>query len=66
MQPCHSHAINADRLQRELGSPSSCALQSEAFAMADRVVIMSRGHIAQIGKPRDIYRTPENSLLLNL
>ena len=28
--------------------------------MADRVVIMSRGHIAQIGMPRDIYRAPEN------
>ena len=28
--------------------------------MADRVVIMSRGHIAQIGMPKDIYRAPEN------
>ncbi len=34
--------------------------QSEAFAMADRVVIMSRGHISQIGSPKDIYRAPAN------
>jgi len=32
--------------------------QSEAFAMADRVVIMSEGHIEQSGPPRDIYRNP--------
>ena len=28
--------------------------------MADRVVIMSKGEIAQIGSARDIYRTPAN------
>ena len=28
--------------------------------MADRVVIMSRGEIAQVGAPRDIYRAPAN------
>ena len=32
--------------------------QSEAFSMADRVVIMSRGVIEQIGTPQEIYRTP--------
>ena len=32
--------------------------QSEAFSMADRVVIMSRGKIEQIGTPREIYNTP--------
>jgi spermidine/putrescine transport system ATP-binding protein len=34
--------------------------QSEAFAMADRVVIMSEGRIQQIGAPQDIYRKPAN------
>jgi spermidine/putrescine transport system ATP-binding protein len=50
------------RLQRELGITFVYVThsQSEAFAMADRVVIMSKGHIAQIGKPRDIYREPAN------
>jgi spermidine/putrescine transport system ATP-binding protein len=32
--------------------------QSEAFSMADRVVIMSRGRIEQIGTPQQIYRSP--------
>ena len=50
------------RLQRELGITFVYVThsQSEAFAMADRVVIMTRGHIAQIGMPKDIYRAPEN------
>ncbi|MEM7316531.1 MAG: ABC transporter ATP-binding protein, partial [Planctomycetota bacterium] len=50
------------RLQRELGITFVYVThsQSEAFAMADRVVIMSRGKIAQTGAPRDIYRAPVN------
>ena len=50
------------RLQRELGITFVYVThsQSEAFAMADRVVIMSQGKIAQIGAPRDIYRAPAN------
>ncbi|MEL7275886.1 MAG: ABC transporter ATP-binding protein [Pseudomonadota bacterium] len=48
------------RLQRELGITFVYVThsQSEAFAMADRVVIMSRGEIAQIGTPREVYRAP--------
>ncbi|CDF81571.1 Spermidine/putrescine import ATP-binding protein PotA [Pseudomonas knackmussii B13] len=34
--------------------------QSEAFAMADRVVIMSRGRIEQIGTPQEVFREPRN------
>ncbi len=32
--------------------------QSEAFAMADRVVIMNEGEIQQVGSPMDVYRAP--------
>ena len=32
--------------------------QSEAFAMADRVVIMNEGEIQQVGTPMDVYRAP--------
>jgi spermidine/putrescine transport system ATP-binding protein len=32
--------------------------QSEAFAMANRIVIMNNGKIEQIGTPREIYRAP--------
>lgn len=33
---------------------------SEAFAMADRVVVMDRGQIQQVGSPQNIYRAPRN------
>ena len=50
------------RLQKELGITFVYVThsQSEAFAMADRVVIMSQGEIAQVGSPKDIYRAPAN------
>lgn len=53
------------RLQRELGITFVYVThsQSEAFAMADRVVIMSNGEIAQVGLPRDIYREPANQFV---
>src|SRR5579871_1516368 len=34
--------------------------QSEAMALSDRVVVMDRGRIQQIGAPEDIYRYPAN------
>ena len=48
------------RLQRELGITFVYVThsQSEAFAMADRVVIMSNGLVEQVGAPREIYRAP--------
>ena len=48
------------KLQRELGITFVYVAhsQSEAFAMADRVVIMSKGEIAQVGTPREVYRAP--------
>jgi spermidine/putrescine transport system ATP-binding protein len=47
-------------LQRETGITFVYVThsQSEAFSMADRVVIMSRGKIEQIGSPQEIYRAP--------
>jgi spermidine/putrescine transport system ATP-binding protein len=50
------------QLQRQLGI-TFCYVthsQSEAFAMADRVVIMSEGRLQQVGRPREIYRAPAN------
>lgn len=48
------------RLQKELGITFVYVThsQSEAFAMADRVVIMSDGVIEQVGDAREIYRAP--------
>lgn len=48
------------QLQAELGITFFYVThsQSEAFAMADRVVIMNDGKIAQAGTPREVYRAP--------
>ena len=53
------------RLQRELNITFVYVThsQSEAFAMADRVVIMANGRIKQIGTPREIYRAPKNRFI---
>jgi ABC-type Fe3+/spermidine/putrescine transport system ATPase subunit len=32
--------------------------QEEALAMADRIVVMNRGKVEQIGPPADIYTRP--------
>ncbi len=34
--------------------------QSEALSMSDRIAVMSKGQIEQIGAPRDIYRHPQS------
>jgi putative spermidine/putrescine transport system ATP-binding protein len=34
--------------------------QAEAMALGDRIVVMRKGAIAQVGAPRDIYFTPAN------
>ncbi len=37
--------------------------QEEALAMSDRVVVMDRGAIQQIGTPEDIYNEPKNAFV---
>ncbi len=37
--------------------------QTEAMTMADRIVVMSKGHIQQIGTPREIYNNPANKFV---
>lgn len=37
--------------------------QSEAFSLADRVVVMADGLIQQAGAPRDVYRAPVNAFV---
>lgn len=53
------------RLHRELGITFVYVThnQSEALAMADRVVVMNDGQIQQVGTPHDVYRTPQNRFI---
>jgi len=37
--------------------------QSEALSMSDRIAVMSRGQIRQIGSPTDIYDRPQNQFV---
>ena len=48
------------RLHREIGATFVYVThdQAEAMALADRIVVMDRGRIEQIGEPQQIYREP--------
>ncbi|MBT3240154.1 MAG: ABC transporter ATP-binding protein [Chloroflexi bacterium] len=39
--------------------------QEEAFALADKIIIMDRGNIIQIGSPNQIYRQPASVFVAN-
>ena len=60
----HMQAV-LTQLQKELGITFVYVThsQSEAFAMADRVVILEDGKVAQVGTPRDIYRAPKTKFV---
>ncbi|HEX5326358.1 MAG TPA: ABC transporter ATP-binding protein [Acetobacteraceae bacterium] len=49
------------QLQQQLGITTIFVThdQEEALTMSDRVVVMNRGRIEQIGQPGDIYRAPQ-------
>jgi putative spermidine/putrescine transport system ATP-binding protein len=51
-----------NRLLRALGITTIYVThdQAEAMELGDRVVVMQKGKIAQIGSPRDIYFTPQS------
>ena len=54
--------IEIDALLRGLGITTVYVThdQAEAMALGDRIVVMSRGRVAQIGRPREIYFAPAN------
>jgi iron(III) transport system ATP-binding protein len=55
------------RLQQEVGITSIYVThdQSEALVMSDRVVVMNKGVIQQIGDPHTIYTRPANAFVAN-
>jgi putative spermidine/putrescine transport system ATP-binding protein len=53
--------IEVKRLQRESGVTTILVThdQEEALSMADRIAVMSRGHIEQVSTPTEIYDRPQ-------
>ena len=39
--------------------------QSEAMALSDRIIIMNKGVVAQVGTPQEIYYRPKNAFVAN-
>ena len=39
--------------------------QQEALSMADNVAVMSMGRVAQVGTPREVYRSPQSRFVAN-
>jgi len=54
-------------LQKRLGITTVMVThdQAEALAMADRIVVMDKGYIAQVGTPRTVYQHPSNPFVAN-
>lgn len=54
--------IELKQLQRSLGITFIYVThsQEEALSMSERVIIMGKGKIQQVGTPREIYETPKN------
>jgi iron(III) transport system ATP-binding protein len=59
--------IELVRLQQDVGITSIYVThdQSEALVMSDRVVVMNKGLILQIGDPHTIYARPANAFVAN-
>jgi putative spermidine/putrescine transport system ATP-binding protein len=57
--------LEVRRLQRQLGLTTIFIThdQEEALVMSDRIAVMDRGRIQQIGLPHDIYESPANPFI---
>jgi len=55
------------QLQKQLGVTAIMVThdQTEALAMADRIVVMDKGYIAQVGTPRAVYQRPNTPFVAN-
>ena len=54
-------------LQRELGITTVYVThdQSEAMTLGDRIIVMNKGEIQQVGSPEYIYKNPKNIFVAN-
>lgn len=55
------------QLQKQLGVTAIMVThdQAEALAMGDRIVVMDKGYIAQVGTPRMVYQRPNTPFVAN-
>ena len=53
------------RLHREIGGTTIYVThdQVEAMTLADRIVVMNKGNIEQVGSPRELYQRPANTFV---
>ena len=57
--------VDIDTLLRSLGITTVYVThdQAEAMSLGDRIVVMDRGRVAQVGTPREIYFKPEGEFV---
>lgn len=57
--------IQIAKLHQELGNTMVYVThdQVEAMTLADKIVVLKDGHIAQVGSPLDLYNRPENEFV---
>ena len=57
--------VELKRIQSQLGITTIFVThdQSEALAMSDRIVVMSAGHVEQMGAPEDVYTAPASAFV---
>ncbi|CAO3439051.1 ABC transporter ATP-binding protein [Azospirillum doebereinerae] len=57
--------LEIDRLLRGLGITAVYVThdQGEAMALGDRIVVMAKGRVAQVGTPRDVYHHPADGFV---
>ncbi|MBX5106007.1 ABC transporter ATP-binding protein [Rhizobium lentis] len=60
-----SMQIEIKQLQQRLGATVIYVThdQEEALTMSDRIAVMAKGKIAQLGSPADIYRNPQTAFV---
>jgi putative spermidine/putrescine transport system ATP-binding protein len=59
--------IELRQIQRQLGTTTVLVThdQAEAMALSDRIVVMNKGRIEQIGRPEDTYERPRTAFVAN-
>ena len=57
--------IELKRIQRELGATILYVThdQIEAMTLGDRIGVLDRGHLAQLGSPRELYERPSSTVV---